>query len=780
MGVEASKNPGVQTVALVGSYVPRQCGIATFTKDLRDALAGHIGDGAGVVAMDDGVENYAYPPEVAYQINQHRNADYDTAAEILNNRQIDAAIIQHEYGIFGGRDGAHVLSLARQLRMPTIATLHTVLTEPSVTQRATLRELIKVCDRVVVMSHKAKGILVDGWGVPDRKIAYIPHGVPDVPFIDPHYYSERFNTIGRRVLLTFGLLGPGKGIETALAAMPKIIEKHPDVLYIVLGATHPHVLRNEGTRYLDGLRKIVSDLGLENHVRFDNHYVSTADLMRYLGVADVYVIPYPSAAQITSGTLAYALGAGKAVVSTPFWHAEEMCSDGRGLLFPFNDSGALADNVLHLLDNEIERHAVRKRAYKHARPMIWSEVAKSYLGVIEEAIAERRTGHNSVSLMRSEVQSSATVKIDMAQVRRLSDDCGILQHAIGATGDRRHGYCTDDNARALIATLMHADHTGDARLDVLSDRYLSFLHYAFNDRTCRFRNFMDYGRAWLEQNGSEDSHGRAVWALGVAVRRARSDSMRAVAARILSAAADTVLSFTSPRSWAFAIIGLHHYLQYYAGDTRARTVYQSLAGTLMKHFEANAAADWPWLEDVVTYDNAKLPHALLLAGADLGETAMVQQAVGSLEWLVRQQIDDDGRVSLIGNDGWLRRDGTRARFDQQPVEAMALVEACVDAFKITSQNHWLDYARTCLGWFTGSNELGVCLVDRETGGCADGLHTAGMSLNQGAESSLAWVIAALSLASVSDDEVAIDLDEAPDSVRAARAASLRTDSALLG
>lgn len=746
----------IQTVAFLGTYPPRQCGIATFTRDLYEAVAGQLGNGASVIAMDDEIDCYDYPDEVRYQINQNRIGDYQAAAEILNNEQIDATIIQHEYGIFGGKDGSHVLSFAKRLRMPLIATLHTVLTEPSATQRSTLRELIRVCDRVVVMSKKARNILTDGWGVAPQKIAFIPHGVPDMPFVDPHYYAEHFNTVGRRVLLTFGLLGPGKGIETAIRAMPKVIQKHPDVLYIILGATHPHVIRHEGNRYRESLEKLVNELGLQNHVRFDNRYVSTADLIQYLTVTDIYVIPYPNAAQITSGTLAYACGAGKAVISTPFWHAEELLAEGRGLFFPFNDSDALADRILYLLEHEDERHAMRRAAYQYSRPMVWSKVAEAYLDLICEVVHQRRDGRSKVVLLKNTDSITVPTKIDMSHLIRLSDDVGITQHAIGATPDRRHGYCTDDNARALIAVILHSRQTGERSLMIQADRYLSFLHHAFNqDKKC-FRNFMSYSREWLEEQGSQDSHGRAIWALGVATRWAMTDSMRAIASRLLVDALPVVRSFTAPRAGAFAIIGLSHYLQHYEGDTRVLRVRNALAEGLSKAFKDNATPHWPWLEDVVTYDNAKLPHALLLAGNAMNRADMVEQALASLEWLIDLQVDSTGTVSLIGNNGWLTRDGWRARFDQQPIEAMALVEACVDAWRITIEQKWLDRAKSVLGWFTGRNELGVCLVDSETGGCADGLHMSGPSLNQGAESTLAWLISALTLAEVERETVSED------------------------
>jgi glycosyltransferase involved in cell wall biosynthesis len=761
MPSEIARNP-IQTVAMLGSYSPRQCGIATFTKDLREAIAGELGSGAGVIALDDEIESYDYPNEVRYQINQHRIGDYLTAADILNNEQIDAAIIQHEYGIFGGRDGAHVLSFAKRLRMPLIATLHTVLTEPSPTQRSTLRELIRVCDRVVVMSRKAENILTDGWGIPRQKIAFIPHGVPDVPFVDPHYYADHFNTVGRRVLLTFGLLGPGKGIETALRAMPRIVAKHPDVLYIILGATHPHVIRHEGNKYRQSLENLVDELGLRDHVRFDNRYVSTPDLIKYLTVTDLYVIPYPNAAQITSGTLAYACGVGKAVVSTPFWHAEELLADGRGTFFPFHDSEALADQVLNLLDNESDRHAMRRAAYQYARPMVWKQVARSYLDLIADTIAQRRDGRSHIALLRNTDHISSPTKVDMAHQVRLTDDVGIAQHAIGAIPDRRHGYCTDDNARALIAAIMHTQQTGDSSLLLSADRYLSFLHHAFNADTGGFRNFMSYSRVWLEEQGSEDSHGRAMWSLGVATRWANTESMRAIASRMLVDAMPRTLGFNAPRAAAFTIIGLHHYLQHYEGDTRVVRARNELTERLFTAFRGNAAEGWPWLEDVVTYDNAKLPHAMLLAGNAMNRTDIVDQALDSLEWLIDLQLDSAGTVSLIGNTGWLKRDGSRARFDQQPVEAMALVEACADAWRITNEPKWLGYAKATLGWFTGSNELGVCLIDTETGGCGDGLHLTGPSLNQGAESTLAWLIAALTLAEIERETRTVeDVIEAP-------------------
>ena len=733
---------GVQTVALLGSYTPRQCGIGTFTKDLRDALADELGDGATlVVAMDDQGGTYDYPPEVRFQIPQHKQSAYLPPADLLNINQIDVCLIQHEYGIFGGNDGSHVLDFARDLRMPIITTLHTVLPNPSPGQRAVLREIVKVSDRVVVMSRSAEQILTDVYGAKPTRIAYIPHGIQDVPFVDPNYFKDQFGVEGRKVILTFGLLGPGKGLEVVLRAMPKVVESHPEVVYIILGATHPHIVRKEGHAYRHSLERLVEELGIENNVVFHNRYVSLEELNGYIGVADVYVTPYPNPQQITSGTLAYAMGAGKPVVSTPYLYAKEMLGEGRGRLFDFGNSDQLADQLIGLFDDEQERTAIRTRAYKFARPMVWKEVARSYIALANQVLSERAVFPKQIRFQRalaSDVES--TPELNLAHLHRLTDGVGIFQHAIYSTPDRNHGYCIDDNARALIAALSAYDLTKDEAVLPLIDTYLSFIHHGFNEPERRFRNFMSYDRRWLEDVGSEDVHGRAIWALGHAVKLAPTDAISSLAMRLMVPAMEKLETFTSPRAWAFALIGIEDYLVRYSGDTHARRVRQMLATRLFEHFKANSDDTWPWLEDTLTYDNAKLPHALLVAGKGMNDGPMVAQGLKSLEWLVHQQIISN-RVSLIGNHGWLDRKGNRARFDQQPVEAMATAEACAEAYRLTGDDAWYDRARRFLDWFTGENDTGSALYDYQTGGCRDGLSPGGPNQNQGAESTLAWLIA---------------------------------------
>lgn len=777
MSTVRSRKRSVQTVALVSSYLPRQCGIATFTRDLREAMAQQIGDRqATVIALDDLPGEYPYPQEVRLQVSQHRQGEYTMAAELLNINRFDVVMIQHEFGLFGGRDGSHILDLVHNLRTPVITTLHTVLAEPSPGQLAVMKELALESDRVVVMTKLAETMMQRVYDVPPEKIAVIPHGIPDMPFVDPSFYSDQFGVEGKRVLLTFGLLSPGKGIEVAIRALPKIIEKHPEVVYIVLGATHPHLLRTEGNAYRNSLERLVEKLGLEQHVRFHNRFVTQQELCAYIGVTDIYVSPYPNRAQITSGTLAYAVGAGRVVVSTPYWHAEELLADNRGRFFPFGDSDKLAASVNELLDNDAERNAIRKRAYMYSRPMVWEQVGRDYLDLAERVLKERRRSPRPLTMSRVEpIDVSSLPDLNLAHLRRLTDDTGIFQHAAYATPNRDHGYCTDDNARALVVALMYHEMTRDDTVLPLIDIYLSFLHHAFNTKLKRFRNFMSYDRRWLEELGSDDGHGRAIWGLGTAAMLAPTNAVLSLATCLFQEALEQVEGLTAPRTCAFALVGIHHYLTRFPADTHSRRIRKLLADRLMKQFSAHASDDWPWLEATVTYDNAKLPHALLLAGRAIPDQKMVEQGFLSLQWLVEQQTVEGGRISLIGNNGWFDRSGRRARFDQQPIEAMALVEACAEAYRISGEEVWFDRARAILSWFTGNNDTHSSLYDYQTGGCRDGLHADGPNLNQGAESTLAWLVA---LMTVMDLNRTRSIGEQPRATNAGNGQAMRAGSHL--
>ena len=740
------KAPG--TIAIVGDYVPRRCGIATFTADLLRSVAAEApGSNCFAVVMSDTPEGYRYPEEVRFEVRDRRVADYQLAADFLNVNQVNVVCVQHEFGIYGGPNGSHLLSLVRELRMPTVTTLHTVLSNPKEGQKAVLEELAHLSDRLVVMSNKAAELLREVYGVPEEKITLIYHGIPDLPFVDPNYFKDQFGVEGRRVILTFGLLSPGKGIETMIEALPAIVEKHRDVVYIVLGATHPNIQREQGEAYRLSLHRKARQLGVEEHVVFHNRFVELKELCEFLGAADIYVTPYLNKEQVVSGTLSYALGAGKATISTPYWYAEEMLAEGRGRLVPFRDAEALAREVNDLLDHEVERHAMRKRAYSFCRQMIWKEVARRYLELFAEVEQERRRKPRPLFRSRSlqEVAFEAPEpKFD--HLLRLTDDVGILQHAKSIVPDRFHGYCTDDNARALIAVLMAREQLPEVEeLADLDTRYLSFILHAFNHEAGCFRNFMTYDRRWLEERGSEDSHGRAVWGLGWAVALERPRELSDVILATFERAIEAMLDFQFPRALAFGLVGIHAYLRRFGGDMQIRNHREVLANRLFELYKKNATDEWPWIEDVVTYDNGKIPQALVMSGQWLGHPEMVEAGLRSLEWLMSIQTDKQGHFVPIGNGGWFRRDGHRARFDQQPLEAQSMVEACVEAYRVTNDPKWAEAARRCFEWFLGRNDLDVALYDYRSGGCRDGLTATGANVNQGAEATLSWLLALLNI-----------------------------------
>ncbi|MDW8325375.1 MAG: glycosyltransferase [Anaerolineales bacterium] len=740
--------PALNRVAFIGNYLPRQCGIATFTTDLCEAFAAEYGNATCLaLPVNDIPGGYAYPPRVRFELAEKDIDSYRCAADFLNINNVDVVCLQHEYGIFGGRAGSHILSLLRELRMPIVTTLHTILREPDPDQRRVLEEIVALSDRLVVMSERASEFLQEIYRTPAEKIDLIPHGIPDVPFVDPAFYKDHFGVEGQTVLLTFGLLSANKGIEYVIAALPAILRRHPDVVYIVLGATHPHIKRREGETYRLMLQRLAQEKGVAEHVIFYNRFVSLEELVRFIGAADIYITPYLNPAQIVSGTLAYTLGAGKAVVSTPYWYAEEMLADERGVLVPFRDPEALAEQVIALLDNDARRHAMRKRAYLFGRNMIWSEVARRYRESFERARAERRrTDHRGFTIRALHPRPGELPILKLDHLRRMTDQTGILQHAIFTVPNYSEGYTTDDNARALLVSVL-LEELGHAEATELASRYLAFIWHAFNVETRRFRNFMDYRRCWLEEHGSDDSHGRALWALGVVLGRSSTPAFQSTASRLFEWALPAILDTTSPRAWAFALLGIHEYLRRFGGDRMAGQVRKELAERLLALYTRQRSDDWRWFEDRLSYCNAVLPHALITCGQAIPCEAMSVAGLESLDWLVALQRSDGrgGHFVPIGSNGFYRRDGERARFDQQPVEAQAMVSACLEAQRVTGDPRWRKEAERAFEWFLGRNDLNLPLYDPTTGGCRDGLHPDRANENQGAESTLAFLHALLEL-----------------------------------
>jgi glycosyltransferase involved in cell wall biosynthesis len=749
---------GIHSVAVIGNYLPRLCGIATFTTDLVEGLSAEAPDiNCWAAAMNDKPEGYPYPDKVRFEINQNKLSDYRTASQFLNISQTEIVCVQHEYGIFGGPAGSHLLELLGDLRMPVVTTLHTVLKDPPPEYRAVMGKLSDLSDKLVVMSHKAIDFLKDIYAVPEDKIAFIHHGIPDTPFMDSSFNKDKFGVEGKKVLLTFGLLSPNKGIENVLQALPAIINKHPDVAYIILGATHPHILKSHGDAYRIMLQQLVRKLDIGEQVIFQNRFVELKELCEFLGIADIYVTPYLEEAQITSGTLAYAMGTGKAIISTPYWYATEMLADGRGSIVPFNTPGAIAERIINLLDNDVARHAMRKKAYTFSREAVWKEVSRKYLQIFNEVRQNRtrnpRPRHSYVENIKA-ITHFELPEIKLDHMKAFTDDTGILQHANYTIPDRTHGYCTDDNARALLVAAMGQRYLpiNGWELDSLSSHYLGFLLYAFNEKEGRFRNFMTYSRQWMEEIGSEDAHGRSIWCLGKAVAFLQNPGHLAMSTTLFKKALRAAENFHSPRAIAFSLVGIHAYLDKFTGDSDVRRVREVLADRLFNQFRNNSKDDWPWLENSLNYANGKLPHALLLSGQRTQRKDMIDMGLRSLKWLLAVQTEDKHFVP-IGSNGWYEKGGPRARFDQQPIEANAMIEACVEAFNITRDRAWFEDAAMCFNWFLGQNDLNMPLYDPKTGGCRDGLMADGINQNEGAESSLAWLLSLMTLQKLYADEI---------------------------
>ena len=744
----SSTNSTLNRIAFIGNYLPRQCSIATFTTDLCEAIATQYSQITCIALPVNDIEaGYAYPTRVRFELTEKDIDSYRRAADFLNINNVDLVCLQHEYGIFGGLAGSHILALLRELRMPIVTTLHTILRDPSPDQWRVLEEIAALSDRLVVMSERGVEFLRDVYGVLPDKIDLIPHGIPDVPFVDPSFHKDLFGVEGKIVLLSFGLLSANKGIENVIAALPAILARHPNLVYIILGATHPQVVRNEGETYRLSLQWLAQEKGVEGQVIFYNRFVSLEKLVEFIGAADIYITPYLDAAQITSGTLAYTLGAGKAVISTPYWYAEEMLAEGRGALVPFRDPVALANQVIDLLDNEAKRHAMRKRAYVFGREMIWPQVARRYMESFEHARAERRHFTSPGLIIKPlDKRPGELPPLKLDHLHHMTDETGLLQHALFTVPNYREGYTTDDNARALmVSALLEA--LGNKEALELSSRYLAFIWYAFNTETGRFRNFMDYQRNWLEVGGSDDSHGRALWALGTVLGRSNTPTLQSMAGWLFERALPAILGTTSPRAWAFALIGIHEYLRRFAGDRRASQVREELAGRLLTLYQNHRSDEWRWYEDSLSYCNAALPHALLMCGQWIPNNAMLKAGLEALCWLTDLQRADatGGHFIPIGSNGFYQRGGERARFDQQPVEAQAMVSACLEAYRITGDERWRKEARRAFDWFLGRNDLNLPIYDPTTGGCRDGLHPDRPNENQGAESTLAFLQSLLEL-----------------------------------
>jgi len=732
----------LRRVVLIGSFPPRLCGIATFTADVHLALTeARPGMDCRVVTMvDDRATAGVRDAAELCQIRQERLGDYLAAAAAINTLNPDVVCVQHEFGLYGGKAGDYLLTLLEAVRAPVVSTLHTLLTDPNDDQRRVMDRLIQRSSQLIVMAERGRRILTEVWKVPAGKIQVIAHGAPDQPIADTSAPKAALGMAGREVLLTFGLLSPGKGLETVIRVLPQIVSARPGALYVILGASHPNLVAREGEAYRDSLAALAAELGVSDHVRFVNRYVDRPELLEWLGAADLYVTPYLGEAQITSGTLSYAVALGKAVISTPYWHAQELLADGRGVLVPFHDPQALARAAIELLSDPVAMAALRQRAWERGRETLWSRLADHYLAVfaVARATAPRRPAPVTVP--------APLPRTHLGGLRRMTDSVGMLQHSVHAIPDRNHGYCVDDNARALLLVhrLRRAGHR-TPETESLAHLYSGFVHHAWNGDAGRFRNFMAYDRSWLEPVGSDDSVARAWWSVAVTAAEGDLPALRRWARELADRILPHMDGFSALRTHAFLMLGLASLVQADPGQGREAEILQNIAGGLAGNLCLRGEAGWCWFEDRLTYDNARLPEALIRSGLALSQPGLVQTGLEALDWLCRIQTGAGGVFRAIGASNFGSDFCVDHPFDQQPLEAAATVDACEAAFLATGDRRWMEEARRAFDWFLGANDLGIPIADPQTGDCYDGLTPRGPNLNQGAESVLSFQLALCAL-----------------------------------
>lgn len=730
-------------VSFISSFIPRQCGIATFTNDLavsfRNIKNGNILE-ANITALNDNPEGYKYPRDVKFEIKDKSINDFKEAAYYLNLSDKDIINLQHEFGLYGGEAGSHILYLLENLKKPIVTTLHTVLKYPNEDQLKVLQEINRNSSYLVVQSEKAFSMLSEVYSIPAEKIRFIPHGAHDVQFLDTTYYKDKFQLAEKKVLLTFGLLSPGKGVEDVINSLAEVVKTNPDTAYIILGATHPHVKKQYGEAYRNSLENLVKKHGLENNVIFINRFVNTEELLEFLLMSDIYISPYHNMEQIVSGTLTYALASGKAVISTPYWYAEELLKNDRGILYEPHNVESLSNAITDLLNDENKRNRLRRNAYESGRKMIWSEVAKNYYDLFQQAAAEYTMNTPRVIQSPKYKLIPSLPEVNLTHLRNITDTTGILQHSVFSIPNRNEGYCIDDNSRALLVIVLNKYLFQDPLADSLLYTYLSFIHYAYNKEAGLFRNFMSYDRKWLDESGSEDSNGRTLFVLGYMIKNTENHSHLALCKMLFDSTVKYMEKFTSLRAISHVIMGCIFYLHKFSGAREVKRICKKLLVKLNDYYLKNTAGDWKWFEEYLTYDNARLPQALLMGGSYFKNSNYLYNGLESLNWMLDLIYDrEKNYISLIGNDGWYLKGAEKAKFDQQPIEIASIIDACFQAYLISEDMEWINKIGVTFSWFLGNNDRQEPLYDFTTGGCFDGLTSAITNQNQGAESTISWL-----------------------------------------
>jgi len=725
-------------IVCLATFSPRQCGIATFTADLTNAIDQMFGPSvkSKIVAMNlSEVSHFPYPDKVILQISQPREEDYVNAANKLNQlKEVKLVNIQHEFGIFGGEYGSHLLLFLKKLQKPIVTTFHTVLPDPDERMRDIVAAIMKYSKGIIVMTHSSREILKKDYGLDPDRIQVIPHGIHHVPYRTSKYAKSALGFYGKLILSTFGFLNPSKGIEYVIEALPAVVEKFPNVRFLVAGVTHPAVLGQEGETYRNFLIKKVYELGLSNYVSFYNTYFVVNKLLQFLEATDVYLSPSLNPNQAVSGTLSYALGSGRPVISTAFAQAKQDITSEVGILIDFKNPQAFTDAIIKLISNNELCLQMGKNAYFRTRHMTWENVALSYMKYFSQFAPELTLGQRKFP------------PIKLEHLAKLTDNFGIIQFTKLTEPDLSSGYTLDDNARALIAVALHYKKFGAHSALKLASIYLNFL-YRMAKPDGYFDNYVNSNRAIDRQRNikenSEDPSARALYALAlVSITKQIPKRFRKQAHSFFEQSFQKNIAFSSPRAIAFYIKALNCLLSKWK-EPKTLAVLRSCCEQLIILYEKSRSLDWEWFEPYLTYSNAILPEALLFGYKITGERRYLEVAEKTLNFLIKNTFKDDIYMP-IGQGGWFFKEGMRSYFDQQSEDTAATVKTLNTMFQVTNRRQYEELASIAFNWFLGNNVLRQVVYDRTTGGCYDGIGEKFINLNQGAESTISYLLARFS------------------------------------
>ncbi len=724
-------------VVYLSTFPPRECGIATFTQDLTNAIDNTFYPRikSKIIAMNTSESDFqVYPSKVIFEINQNDEASYQSAAQKINAlNQVRCVNIQHEYGIHGGLWGVNIMAFLKELKKPSVLTMHTVPPSPDPEMLEITKDMLRLVNKVVVLTKLAKEILIEKYLVDPDKINVIPHGIHPVLFTLPQQTKVKFGYKNKIVLSTFGLLSRNKGIEYVIKALPRIVKKHPNILYLIIGQTHPVVRRKEGESYREELLELVKNLKLTNNVKFFDRYLPLNEIIKFLQATDIYISTSLDPNQTVSGTLSYALGTGRCIVSTAFSQAKEIINDDTGRLVDFRNPDAYADAVLKLLENKNQLEEMYFCAYASTRNMLWSNVAISYINLF-----------NSIAPQIS-VEDHNLPTFNLDHLRRMTDSYGLFQFAKLTNPDPQYGYTVDDNARALIVVSKYFQETNNKPALTLANTYLNFIEQC--QVGSHFYNYISYQQE-LENEANHnvdlsDSNGRTVWALSELISKPKiPKKLKQKAIKTLQKWIDGYHQYDFPRANAFIIKGLsllkpRHQISCYKDIIKKSSEY------LFSLYKKNSDTDWQWFENSLTYANGIFPEAMFLSYLINKDPQYLKVAESSLEFLINNSFQGPIYVP-IGQKTWFQKgDQNRQHYDQQPEDVVAMVQALKTAYKVTKKRKYKNLMFKTFYWFLGNNLLGEQVYDKTTGGSFDGLTPTGVNLHQGAESTVSYLLARL-------------------------------------